>query len=192
VLRAIADGRSPGPRDLRILAASREHSLTWADAARAHADLALAKLLLEESSQGTSRGVHIAEATRNLQASLALAPADPYAWTRLAYGAILAAAPARRVLPLLRMAVRTGPFEPDLVLPRLRLLLVEAPYLTAEDAPLLEAQVRFAWSRARDELVRAAFSSGRSNVVRLAHAEPDREEFGRLETAVASPSAYHR
>jgi hypothetical protein len=192
VLRAIEDGQSPSPRDLRILAASREHSLSWADAARAHADLGLAKLLIEESSQGTSRGVHIAEATRNLEASLSLAPADPYAWTRLAYGAILAAAPARHVLPLLRMAVRTGPFEPDLVLPRLRLFLVEAPYLRPEDAPLLEAQVRFAWSRAREDLVRAAFSSGRSDVVRVALAEPDREEFGRLETAVASPPAHHQ
>jgi O-antigen ligase len=192
VLRAIEDGRASGPRDLRILAASREHSLSWADAARVHADLALAKLLLEESSQGTSNGVRITEATRNLEASLALAPADPYAWTRLAYGEILAGAPARRVLPLLRMAVRTGPFERDLVLPRLRLLLIEAPYFTPEDAPLLEAQVRFAWSQAHDDLVRTAFSSGRSDVVSLALAEPDREEFGRLETAVAAPSADHR
>jgi O-antigen ligase len=192
VLRAIEDGRSPGSRDLRILAASREHSLTWVDASRGHADLALAKLLLEESSEGASRGVYVAEATRNLEASLALAPADPYAWTRLAFGEILAAAPARRVLPLLRMAVRTGPFEPELVLPRLRLLLIEAPHLAAEDGPLVEAQVRFAWLRARDDLIRAAFSSGRSDVVRLALPEHDREEFGRLEIAVASPSADHR
>jgi hypothetical protein len=86
-------------------------ALTRADAASAHADLALAKLLLEESSQGTSRGVDIAQATRNLEASLALAPANPYAWTCLAYGAILAAAPARHVLPLLRMAGAHGPFR---------------------------------------------------------------------------------
>ena len=104
----------------------------------------------------------------------------------------MADAPARRVLPLLRMAVRTGPFEPDLVLPRLRLLLIEASYFTPEDAALLEAQVRFAWSQMHDDLVRTAFSSGRSDVVRLALAEPDREEFSRLETAVAAPSADHR
>jgi hypothetical protein len=99
----------------------------------------------------------------------------------------MAAAPARHVLPLLGMAVRTGPCEP-----RLRLFLVEAPYLTPEDAPLLVSKVHFAWSRAREDLVRAAFSSGRSDVVRIALAEPDREEFDRFETAVASPSADHQ
>jgi O-antigen ligase len=180
VLRAVEDGASPSLRDLTILEASRSQAFAWSASGRIGGELALAKLLRSRSQPGLGAEMLRLSAMSDLEDGLSRAPADPYGWTRLSYAHIEAAAPVPEILPILRMAVRTGPFQPDLLLPRLRLWLSAAPYFTAEDKVAFLTQTRLAWSHAPDQLAQTARAAQQIELVRAALPAADWKEFDRL------------
>jgi O-antigen ligase len=180
VLRAIENGANPGLRDLAIFESSRSRALAWSGSGHIRTELGLAKLLRNRSQSGAKADALRASARHDLETGLARAPANPYGWTRLGLTEIEADAPASQVLPALRMAVRTGPFQPDLLLPQLKLWLAEAPYLTADDKAVFGVQTRLAWSRAPAQLVETVRATGQIELVRAALPAADRESFDRL------------
>jgi O-antigen ligase len=180
VLRAMEDGANPGPRDLAIFESSRSRALRWSASGRVGTELALAKLLISRSRGGAEATTLRATATHDLETGLSRAPANPYGWTRLSYAEIEADASPSQVLPILRMAVRTGPFQPDLLLPQVQLWLQEAPYLTADDKAVLRAQICFAWSHAPAQLVETARAMAQIELVRAALRTADRTSFDHL------------
>jgi hypothetical protein len=114
VLRLPGDGvlhqvqaRAPvPPADLRRLIASRSAARAWQARPGDAKVLALAQLLLDGPAAA-------GPAARRLGDALAAAPADPYAWARLALVRLHLEAPAQ-ARAARAMAARTGPRAPGL------------------------------------------------------------------------------
>jgi hypothetical protein len=181
VLTMLQKGSTPSEGDLAIFITSRERSLTWADSGRSRTDLALAQLLLAEREVGGGARYNelLGQAVQSMRAGLALAPANPYAWTRMSFAALSAGEPSERVAPMIEMSIRTGPVEPDLIFARLGLCFVEWPYFGPSSRTLLEEQVRLAWHQSRDRLAVLARAAGRADTARSALPESERAELDR-------------
>jgi hypothetical protein len=180
VLTMLQKGTTPSERDLAIFITSRERSLAWADSGRSRTDLALAQLLLAEREVGGTRYNDLmGQAVQSMRVGLALAPANPYAWTRMSFAALGTGVPSGSVAPLIEMSIRTGPVEPDLIFARLGLCFLEWPYFGSSSRALLEEQVRLAWHQSHDRLAVLARATGRADTVRSALPEPERAELDR-------------
>ena len=179
VLAMMKRGDLPSDRDLEILAASRRSVMRWSASGELRIDLAWAQLMAtrKEVSGGPQYHQQAAAAIQSLREGLARAPADPYAWTRLAYVSMSEAEPGRRIVPLLEMAIRTAPVEPNLTFARLELCFIEWGDFPPSDQPLLARQLRIAWQQSGDRLVRLAQETGRTEEVLSALPPPDRARF---------------
>lgn len=190
VLARIQDRKPVGAEDLATLITARRRALSWADSGRDHAVLGLAQLLLargpERASGYNQAGGYdqrvVGDAIGSLRDGLALAPASPHAWARLAYAELVANGPSAAVATALDMSLRTAPFEPRLLRVRVELSLHAWPYLTAEVRRLVHEQIRQAWRQSRSQLIVIARYTGRENVVRRALSEHPaaRAEFEQL------------
>jgi len=168
--------------EVETLIASQESNLFWGETGRKWTDLGLAQLLAAEQtiSDESVRQDYIASAIASLKKGLSLAPANAFAWTRLAYAEILKAGPSQAAASELRMSLATAPFEPRLLFLRLELSFRTWPYFQSEDRKLVFEQIRYAWhdtsirglkrrvDKTREKLVELAVRLGRVNVVRAA------------------------
>jgi len=170
VLRKLQNLQVVETEDLETLVASQERGLTWSSRGRTLTDLGLAQLLIAERlGEGIpEKRQLVEEAIGSLKSGLALAPANPYAWTRLAYATYQLRGWTPEALSALRLAFATAPYDPRLLLSRLRLSFLAWPELLREDRELVLQQVRYAWKRNPDELSRLAVDFGQINVVRAA------------------------
>jgi hypothetical protein len=156
--------------DLHTLVDFQKRGLVWKDDGRTWTDLGLAQLLTAErlASEDPNYRPLIETAIASIRNGLALEPANPYPWTRLAYGEALLRGWSPLALASLRMAVLTAPYEPRLSLARLRLLFLAWPALGEPDRLLVLQQVRFTWKDNPQELVKLAVTMDKINVVRAA------------------------
>ena len=168
VLKSIQSLEPVSRQDLDLLIASQRRSLAWGESGRKWTDLGLAQLLLAAEAGDDGREDRISEAMTSLKRGLALAPANGFAWTRLAYGETLASGPSAAVAAALKMALLTAPFEPRLLFMRLELSFRAWPYFEPDDRDLVFRQVRFAWRDDPERLIDLARRSGRINLVRAA------------------------
>lgn len=113
VLRDLRAGQAVATAELHVLADSRRAAARWRVDPRDRAELALAALLLAERADAAggdaARGRQLRAAERELSLALGAAPADPYAWSRLALVRWRLDRPARSVRAALAAAQRTGP-----------------------------------------------------------------------------------
>ncbi len=170
VLHEIQNLRSVGRDDLEILIASQRRGLRFGESGRKWTDLGLAQLLLARE-QGVRGGIKVemmSPAIVSLKKGLALAPANPFAWTRLAYAQLLMMGPSPSVASSLRMAMLTARYEPRLLFIRLELCFQSWAYFKPEDRELVFQQVRLAWRKRHKRLVDVAVKTGQVNVVRAA------------------------
>ncbi len=170
VLREIQNLGDVGRDSLDVLIASLGRGLLFGETGRKWTDLGLAQLLLARE-HGVQDGIGketVSQAVASLTAGLALAPANPFAWTRLAYAQTLMTGPSPSVASALRMAMLTARYEPRLLFIRLELSLQSWSYFRPKDHALVYQQVRFAWSKKPKRLVDLAVGTGRVNVVRAA------------------------
>ncbi len=184
VLKNIQSLNSVQADGLELLIASRKRGLRWSDSGRAWTDLGLAQLLLAttEGIDGERRRSLVNEAIVSLNAGLALAPANPFAWTRLAYAESLAKGPSPQVVSALRMALFTAQYEPRLLFVRLELCFQVWSQFDAGDRDLIFKQVRFAWRIQPKRLVELALRIGKVNLVRasLLSSREDLSEFEKV------------
>ena len=157
---------TPDAADLRRLIRSREASLRWRGKGRTATDLALARMLLAESTGDAQRAGLLARAEDALAAGLGLAPMNPYGWIRLARIGAASRRAAAEVAPALGLAIHTGPREY-----RLRMHVVEAGLrawaaLDARDRELVAVRARQAWDA--DPLGTAAAAARVGRTDRLA------------------------
>ena len=110
----------------------------------------------------------VSTAIVSLKTGLALAPANPFVWTRLAYAQSLLTGPSPSVASALRMALLTARYEPRLLFIRLELCLRSWSYFKSDDHQLVFQQVRLAWRKNGRRLVDLAVETGQVNVVRAA------------------------
>ena len=170
--------------DLETLIASRERVLSWVSSGRIRTDLGLAQLLLARRTEDATRfdRERALEAIGSLREGLALAPASPHGWARLAYAELVTGGPSPAVARALAMSLRTAPFEPRLTRVRVELSLLAWPFLTTPTRGLVGDEIRLAWRQSRSELLEIARQSRRDDVVRAALSEDPAalSEFERL------------
>ena len=144
-LRAIGDRNPVTRKDLERLVKSREAAAAWIGSSRLRGDLALARLMLWEgrASGGPRAAAQLEIAISDLRDSLAHAPANPYAWARLALARKLFWHSGVDASRALAMSFLTGPREPELIEIRTRLTFDLWPEISAEDRRLAQSHIRF-------------------------------------------------
>ncbi len=170
VLREIQNLRPVERDNLDVLIDSQGRGLLFGETGRKWTDLGLAQLLLarEEGVQGGIGKELGSQAVGSLKTGLALAPSNPFAWTRLAYAQTLMTGPSPMVASCLRMAMLTARYEPRLLFIRVELCLQSWSYFRTGDHELVFQQVRLAWRKNGKRLVDMAVETGQVNVVRAA------------------------
>lgn len=170
VLRKLQNFQTVEMEELETVVTAQRDGLTWSSRGRTLTDLGLAQLLIAERLEdgGAAKREEITAAIASLKSGLALAPANPYAWTRLAYALYQVDGWTPEAMSALRLAFATAPYDPRLLLSRLRLSFLAWPHLAREDQALVLQQVRQAWRRNPNELTRIAIDFEQINVVRAA------------------------
>ena len=157
-------------RDLERLVRNQSRALVWRAGGRTWTDLGLAQLMLAERlGQGDPRGREMFIGARQaLTEGLSVAPANPFAWSRLAYAEAVLAGWSEPATSALRMAFITGPNEPRLLWPRLRLALSAWPHVAAADQEMILYQLRQAWSADPEALAALVGEQDQADVARAA------------------------
>jgi len=129
---------------------------------------ALAQTVFTQATQtsGSDAAVLYAEAEDWQQAALAAKPTDPLGWYRLALidmkqdnGASLRGAAAWT------QSMAVGPYEPELMIPRLQVGLAHYPYLSVDARAYLPMLIRGGARFDMDGLAQAAKASGTTAVI---------------------------
>jgi hypothetical protein len=160
IVVALSSRTPPQPAVLQSAVASRREALRWHESGRLRADLAALELRLAHgagyaSLEGRAR---LERVTGEARAALAAAPVQSYVWTGLVQATLAEKRDARALAPLYRMAVRSAPYHPPLVLQRIELGLAAARQgpLDAALREDLDGQIRIAAEAAPKELARIA------------------------------------
>lgn len=156
--------------ELDTLIGSQRRALNWDSRGRTRTDLGLAHLLMaDQRPRDDFRWrENMDEAIESLREGLALAPANPYAWTRLAYAETQLNGWSPASIAALRLAFITAPYEPRLALSRLRLSFLAWPHMAPEDRRLVFQQIRHTWNNSPRELTVLALDLRVANLVRAA------------------------
>lgn len=91
--------------------------------------------------------------------TLAKAPHFPYAWTALAHTRLQQSQPPEQVAAALLRSFETGPYEPQLVLYRLQLLLPLWGHLTPVEQNTVRNQLQISWQERPRHTVQALTSA---------------------------------
>lgn len=170
--------------DLGRLIRNQRRALVWRPSGRTWTDLGLAQLLIAERlpREDPKWREQFEAANRALIEGLSLVPANPFAWSRLAYAEAILSGWSPPATAALRMAFITSPHEPRLIWPRLRLSFSAWPNIPLEDQDLVLQQVRQAWVVGPDALAAVAVQLDKADVVRAALGgnPADLREFERL------------
>ena len=167
VLEAIQWGEQVRVSDLELLTSSREAGLAWIESGRGWTDLGLAQLrLVRNAGTWTAEGQRLLDqSASSLRHGLALAPANPFAWARLAYVELVRGGPSNAVAEALKMSIATGTQEPHLMFSRLNLCLRVWREFDEEGRALVAQQIRFADNMSRTRLARLTKKWNASQVV---------------------------
>jgi hypothetical protein len=175
----------PGDPGMALLDAA-----AWLAAPSTLIDLGVTSLSLAQASVGP-RALLLDQAERQLRAGLAGAPADAHAWTYLAF-IHTATGDHERAARALDLALRTGPYEPQLALPRSALGLTNWPWLDHRTAAELGMEFAHALRLEPSRFLADVLDSGRTAAVSaaLAVAPAGRRAFDhQLEELGRSPPA---
>jgi hypothetical protein len=175
---ALRRGERLRPEAVARVLDSREAALRAAERPAARKELGQAHLAL--GREGGAAAWHDALATEHLRAGLARAPADPDAWSRLAYLRAAAGEP-RAAAEALDLSLRTGPYEPGLALDRaaVGLALWDAAGPAARGR--IGREFRHALALEPEAFARLALAAGRAGAVREALAGEDGGLLARFE-----------
>ncbi|HYN38667.1 MAG TPA: hypothetical protein VES39_05400, partial [Rhodospirillales bacterium] len=170
VLRRLQEQQPVPLEELRTLIDAQESAAFWVSNGRVLTDLGLGALLLSENLPrgDPAAATALQQAIVALEEGVARAPANPYAWSRLAYARALAEGWSPRAVAALRLALITAPYEPRLLWSRLRMAFLAWPEMTIDDREVVFQQVRWAWQANRTELARLAVESKQEDLVRAA------------------------
>jgi hypothetical protein len=131
-------------------------------------NLGLALATKAESSAGGERAELLSRSEKTLRASLSLAPANPYAWLRLALVEQAEGKDAQEIVTAWRFSRETGPNENLLWIPRISLAVAYWPSLSNDDRWSVLSDVRHAWHLDSEQVLDLARDNFTANVVRAA------------------------
>lgn len=135
---------------LTRLLESRQLAATWLTEGHTLSEMSLAYVGLAQrmgSTTTTAGRASLSNARQALISSLALAPANGYAWAHLAYVQMALFGPSPDVVRDLLLSFETARFEYRLMLYRLDMAFALRAFWDSELTELMPAQVRMAWSR---------------------------------------------
>jgi len=168
------------------------------DDGRLSTDLALVELLEAEQASDTTRQKKLNAAIADLERGLEDAPANSFAWARLA-GARLAleGAPSARMLAALRMSYVTGPYVDKIMPFRASLTLAHWESLDPELVAFAKQELIYLWERRgvweanQLPLIRLICQNGRTGLLAQTLIENHRSlaEFDKLYPTHLSPDA---
>ena len=174
--------RSDVPKvDLLKLHRAQQAALDWVRSGKKITDRAVTEIALAKASP--SRSVERADWYERAQASveegLLLAPADPYAWARLAYLRLKKGGRKRGAREALMMSMLTGPYEKRLAKSRIQYAIRLWNQLSPEDRAFVKKQILWADRKVgRRPLIEMAKRGRKSRTIILwaLREDPDRLE----------------
>jgi hypothetical protein len=146
---ALAEIESGTPVDttaLDLLIDGRQVARRYVADPRLNTDIALAELLhIDQQAVGDrERRALVDRAVNQLRLGLAAAPANSFAWARLAHALALQGGRDEAALAAWRLSVATAPAEPKLVAWRVKFADDRVKQLDPSDIPLLTRQLQYA------------------------------------------------
>jgi|LNFM01.1.fsa_nt_gb hypothetical protein len=157
---------------------AHRRALAWHDNSQSHA--ALGALHLAASARAALAGdpaaarEALARSASEHRAALALAPLQPYVWTRLVQDELADGGPSREAAQHMRMAIDTAPWEPALMTARLGLAFVLWENFDVETRERLNVQIRHAARLYPTALARQARSyRAQDHVLQALDNDPD-------------------
>lgn len=167
-LRDLGEARRPRQitaGELSRAAESRREALGWFDSARTRSEFAAARMMQAslDNYEGTRGKILLDQSIQAHSDALARRPADSYAWTRLARLLLVRDGLTPGIVPYLRMAIRTAPSDPRLVLARLDLAFLAWPMMDNTTRAMLAEQIRVAAridTKSLAKLVKERFALG--------------------------------
>jgi hypothetical protein len=151
--------------DLEI--AGRLQALEWIDDGRVWRALGAAQLKKASSGlPGKARRAALASARASLTESLKRAPANPFAWSRLAYVEFISGGETAALERALTMSMATGALEQRLVFSRLGIALMVWGDLTPTTRRRMAADIRTAARLDADRLNTIIRRTGAADIVR--------------------------
>jgi hypothetical protein len=148
-LRDLGEARRPreiSPGELSKAAESRREALGWFDSAQTRSEFAAARMMQAslDDYEGERGRILMNQSIQAHSDALARRPADSHAWTRLARLLLVRDGLTPGIVPYLRMAIRTAPTDPRLVLARLDLAFLAWPMMDNTTRALFAEQIRIA------------------------------------------------
>jgi len=180
ILGATQQTRSESAGSLAQLIADETSALSLRETATGWSDLGQA--LMQQAAAHGAPPALVHEARQALITSLALAPAEPYVWTRLAIADQLLDIPTDRKVADWRMAYMTGPNELSLQALRMQLAIPLWPDLSNDDHEAVFADILGGWRKDPNSVLSAARDTFSTNIIRAALVRdiPELVKFDRL------------
>ena len=146
VLAEIEDGKPVDAADLAAVIVGRQEARRYVADPRLNTDIALAQLLLvEQQAPGDAeRRALVDQAVDQLRLGLASAPANGFAWARLAHALSLQGGRDATALAAWRQSIAAAPAEPKLVAWRAQFANRRQAMLDPSDIRLLTLQLQLA------------------------------------------------
>jgi len=156
VYTEVQDGFTPRREAFDVLLNARLEATEWVDSGRDWTDVGAAHLLIARHDRpaGQADKAELAKAIAAIRRGLEIAPANPFAWARLALVQYIHdGAPTAAMAESLRMSLLTGHFDERLVLTRLDLCFRAFAHFAGDDRDLIRQQVRLAWGVSPNQVV---------------------------------------
>ena len=158
VVARLAAGAKVSTADLGAAEAGRRRALAVLESGRTWTELGA--IYLERARRlapgHQAHGVYLNRSIAAFRRGLAIAPAQPFAWTMLAQATLAQSGPAPAVSHSLRMAIQTAPSSPRLVIPRIEIALASWTALETNTQDIVAEQVFLAVDRTPVELAKLA------------------------------------
>lgn len=156
------------PDTVDTLIKSRERALGLVDRGRYRSELSAALVLRAKMLRPDERKKILDRAVADAESGVAAAPADAFAWHHLAQASLARDGANRRAVDAELSSIAVGPYETQLLVPRLDLLFAARIFLDEKFDETVDDQIRVAWRREPDDVVRAVRRHGAADIVRRA------------------------
>jgi hypothetical protein len=179
-------GQTPTAEQLTACIEANTRALRWELAANRLFNLGSCEyaVALAKPRQDRERGEWLQRAEQSTVRGLVLEPANPFAWSRLAFMRADRLAPGREVVAPLIMSLDTGPNMRQLWRGRTRLMMLYAPSMTPDELYTVRHQLNTIWTYGpseRPSVLEAAHALNRLPLLRWALGD-DPEAMAELET----------
>ncbi len=169
ILADLQDGKPRSNDDILALISAEKNSLAVAPSPQTLSDLSLAQATLAAGSDNPDAKLALlSEARGNLLKSLQAAPANPYAWVRLAMLSRALDRPDEEIYKYWQLSVMTGPNEDKILTPRILLGVDLWPLLGPSDRQSVFADIRNLWAHDHGWQIANDASPFMVNVIRAA------------------------